>query len=190
MIHNPEVDLDGFMVCHTCDNPPCVNPAHLFKGTAKDNMQDMINKGRRTGGVPPSGTSYCTGCKEFLLVRYFTKRTGRGNGCDLYCKKCRKGKGKNPKRLGKRSLQVEINEINELLADLKAFREGNAGKSVELEALSKIYADFCDKKAVDWGIPTPKPANTHHEQVKLAPSLHLTTTTNLDGGLQTYAMLC
>lgn len=37
---------DHLMVCHTCDNPPCCNPLHLFVGTAKDNTQDCIRKGR------------------------------------------------------------------------------------------------------------------------------------------------
>lgn len=34
------------LICHHCDNPPCINPKHLFLGTYKDNYQDCKNKNR------------------------------------------------------------------------------------------------------------------------------------------------
>lgn len=47
----------GMFACHHCDNPPCVNPDHLFVGTAKDNAMDAKRKGRLTNtrkvGAPP-----------------------------------------------------------------------------------------------------------------------------------------
>jgi len=55
---NGEID-NGLVVCHTCDNPPCCNPKHLFLGTGKDNNDDKVRK-KRHGFGEKNGNSKLT----------------------------------------------------------------------------------------------------------------------------------
>lgn len=48
--------LPNELACHTCDNPPCCNPAHLFVGSAAENTHDMISKGRASRGEKNPGS--------------------------------------------------------------------------------------------------------------------------------------
>jgi hypothetical protein len=43
---------NGLWVLHNCDTPQCCNPEHLFLGTAKDNTDDMMSKGRNKANRP------------------------------------------------------------------------------------------------------------------------------------------
>lgn len=63
----------GMKVLHTCDNPPCVNPDHLFIGTQADNIEDMVTKGRGAKGE-------VSGSHKLTEVQVLELRADRDSG--------------------------------------------------------------------------------------------------------------
>jgi len=71
-----KLESSKLFVLHKCDNPPCCNPDHLFVGTAKDNSDDMIRKGRK---IMPKGDTWKRRklTKNEVIDIWFSEETGR-----------------------------------------------------------------------------------------------------------------
>jgi hypothetical protein len=89
----------GLFVCHTCDNPPCCNPLHLFLGTAADNNADMMAKGRQIPGRSTAARARRSTClygHPFTTANTIEDRWGR------HCRTC-KYAGERARRASRRA---------------------------------------------------------------------------------------
>lgn len=128
---------EGASVLHRCDNPPCVNPKHLYAGTASDNMNDALARGRHPGNPRLRLRARCPRGHEFAGSNLIVRKDG-----SRICRACDNPRKAESARLARRAagplLRPRLTEAD--AERIRMLRQtGMSHRKIAVEAGRSLY---------------------------------------------------